>query len=263
MRVLCASRDIGFASKPARGERRTAHSRIATQTLLFAICIGIQSAPGSEAAAPKAVRAVYGGYMNGMSIGLVSESFEASGGTYRLVSETKPLGLAALLHRQPLRFSSQGEITAEGLRPLHFEARRTPGDPPQVSADFDWPNAQLQLRNGTKVESLPLAPGTQDRLSIMYQFMYVRLDKARTVDFWMTNGRKLDHYRYRVTHDVEIDTALGRLKTTHLTKERDAGDTHTEVWVSPRHRNLAVKVLIVEKDGLRYEQVIQNAEVRE
>jgi hypothetical protein len=201
--------------------------------------------------------------MNGMSIGTVSESFEVAGGTYRVSSETKPVGLAALVHRQPLRFSSRGEVTVDGLRPVHFEARRPQSDTPQVSAEFDWAQSQLQLRQNTKVEWLPLTPGTQDRLSIMYQFMYVRLDKARTVDFWMTNGRKLEHYRYRVTHDVEIDTPIGRLKTTHLTKDRDAGDTQTQVWVSPRHHNLAVKLMIVEKDGMRYEQVIQNVDIRE
>jgi hypothetical protein len=238
-------------------------SRIASHALFCALAVCVQTAGSGETVGPKAVRVVYGGYMNGMSIGTVSESFEVAGGTYRLSSETRPVGLAALVQRQPLRFSSRGEVTAEGLRPAHFEARRAQSDTPQFSAEFDWAQSQLQLRHNAKIESLPLAPGTQDRLSIMYQFMYVRLDKARTVDFWMTNGRKIDQYRYRVTHDVEIDTPLGRLKTTHLTKDRDTGDTHTEVWVSPRHHNLAVKLLIVEKDGMRYEQLIQNVDIRE
>jgi hypothetical protein len=223
----------------------------------------METASSGGIVGPKAVRAVYGGYMNGMSIGTVSESFEVAGGTYKLTSETRPIGLAALVQRQPLRFSSRGEVTAEGLRPVHFEARRAQSDTPQLTAEFDWAQSQLQLRQSTKVESLPLAPGTQDRLSIMYQFMYIRLDRARSVEFWMTNGRKLEHYRYRVTHEVEIDTPLGRLKTTHLTKDREPGETQTEVWVSPRHHNLAVKLLIVEKDGMRYEQVIQNVDIRE
>jgi hypothetical protein len=231
--------------------------------LLAALAVCVQPAGAGDVVAPKAVRAVYAGYMNGMSIGMVTESFEMTGGTYRVISETKPVGLAALVQRQPLRFSSRGDVTADGLRPTHFEARRSAHEPPQLSAEFDWAQSQLHLRQNTKVEALPLAPGTQDRLSIMYQFMFTRLDKARTVDFWMTNGRKLDHYRYRITHDVEIDTALGRLKATHLVKEREAGETYAEVWVSPRHHNLAVKVLIVEKDGMRYEQLIQNVDIRE
>ena len=38
---------------------------------------------------PKAVKATYGAYMNGMAIGAIMEQFEADGGTYRTVSETR------------------------------------------------------------------------------------------------------------------------------------------------------------------------------
>jgi hypothetical protein len=233
-------------------------------TICFSALLAIAAAAsGASPAAPKAVKTTYGGFMNGMAVGAISEQFEADGGTYRIVSETKPLGLAVFLQRQPLKFMSKGELTRDGLRPASFEARRNANDPPQVSADFDWAHGQLHLKSQGRAESLPLNAGTQDRLSIMYQFMFVQADKARHVDFWMTNGRKLDFYRYRVTPDVELDTALGRIKTLHLVKERDAGDTHTEVWISPQHRNIAVRLLIVEKDGMRYEQVIQSLELRD
>jgi hypothetical protein len=218
---------------------------------------------GACAAAPKGVKATYAGTMNGMGIGVITEVFEADGPGYRIVSETKPIGLATLLQRQPLRFVSQGQVTREGLKPVHFEARRTATEAPQITADFDWPQGQLTLRHNGRVESHPVSSGTQDRLSIMYQFMYLPLERTRSVDFAMTNGRKLDHYRYRVTPDVEIETPMGRLKTLHLVKERDPGDTVTEVWVSPQHHNLAVKMLIVERDAMRFEQILQHVEFRD
>lgn len=209
------------------------------------------------------VRATYNGFMNGMTIGVITEQFESDGTTYRIVSDTKPMGLAVFVQRQPLKFTSNGQVARDGLRPVRFEARRTAADNPQVAAEFDWPQNQLVLKHHGRTESVALMAGTQDRLSVMYQFMFIPADRLRALDFPMTNGRKLDRYRYRAQADAEIDTGMGRLKTMHLVKQREAGDTTTEVWLSPQHHYLPVKLLIVERDGIRYEQVIQSLELRE
>ena len=233
------------------------------QTTSFAALAACTALASVACAAPKEVKATYNAYMNGMSVGVITEHFEAARGGYRIVSETKPMGLAVLVQRQPLRFASRGELGREGLRPIHFEGRRSAAEPPQVTADFDWRETELVLKHNGKVESLRLAPGTQDRLSIMYQFMFMPFDNARQVEFPMTNGRKLDRYRYRVTPGVEIDTPLGRMSTLHLVKQREPEDTVTEVWLSSAHRNFPVKMLIVEKNGMRFEQIIQALELRD
>ncbi|HEV7394552.1 MAG TPA: DUF3108 domain-containing protein [Burkholderiales bacterium] len=213
--------------------------------------------------APKTVKANYNAFMNGLSIGTINEQFEADAGRYRIVSDTKPLGLAALIQRQPLRFSSVGRVAREGLLPKQFEARRTPTDEPEVTAEFNWEQAQLMLKHDGKTESLSLPAATQDRLSVMYQFMYLPLEKSRELHVPMTNGRKLDSYRYRITRDVEVETGIGRLKTVHLVKIRDPGDPANEVWLSPQHHYFPVKMTIVERDGVRFEQIIQSLEVRD
>jgi hypothetical protein len=97
----------------------------------------------------------------------------------------------------------------------------------------------------------------------MYQFMYLPLEKTRELAVPMTNGRKLESYRYRLTRDVEIETGIGRLKALHLVKIRDPGDPVNEVWLSPKHHYFPVKMTIVERDGVRFEQVIQSLELRD
>src|SRR5688572_12935429 len=231
--------------------------------LLLGLLAWLATLSGGAFATPKSVKVTYGGYMNGMAIGVITEHFDVDGAGYRISSDTRPMGLAAFVQRQPLRFVSRGQVTRDGLRPEHFEARRGLNDAPQITADFDWSQPLITLKHGGKLESFPLAPGTQDRLSIMYQFMFMRLDRMRVVEFPMTNGRKLDRYRYRITQDVEIDTALGKLKTLHLVKEREPGESAAEVWLSPQHQHLAVKIVIVEKDGMRFEQIVQSLELRE
>jgi hypothetical protein len=237
-------------------------TRVDRYRTAFACCI-LAAGFAYAGTTPKLVKATYNGFMNGMSIGTITEQFESDGAGYRITSDTRPMGLAALVHRQPLRVSSAGQVARDGLRPTQFEARRTANDPPQVSAEFDWSQGQLLLKHDGKTESFTLPPGTQDRLSVMYQFMYLSPERLRQLDFPMTNGRKLDRYRYRATPDVEIDTGLGRLKTVHLAKQREPGDTTTEVWLSPQHHYVPVRLLIIERDGVRLEQVIQSLDVRD
>jgi hypothetical protein len=229
--------------------------------VVFACALAAGAVPALGA--PRSVRASYNAFMNGLPIGTITEHFESDGSSYRIVSDTKPMGLAALIQRQPLRFTSTGQLARDGLRPAQFEARRTATESPQVSAELDWTQKQLVIKHDGKTESFPLPAGTQDRLSVMYQFMFLPPERIRQLEFPMTNGRKLDRYRYRATEDVEIETGLGRLKTVHLVKQRDPGDTAGEVWISPQHQNLPVKLLIVERDGMRLEQVIQSIEIRE
>jgi hypothetical protein len=226
------------------------------------VCVLALAAPLATAA-PKIVKLTYNGFMNGMTIGLLTEHFESDGANYRIVSDTKPVGLAALIQRQPLRFISTGQVAREGLRPAQFEARRGPNESPEVSAEFDWLQKQVTLKHNGKVESLALPPGTQDRLSAMYQFMFLSAERIRNLDFPMTNGRKLDRYRYRAIGEVEIDTGMGRLKTLHVAKVRDPGDTVTEAWLSPQYHYLPMRLLIVERNGIRFDQVIQSVEIRD
>ncbi|MNC91270.1 hypothetical protein D3C83_75000 [compost metagenome] len=61
---------------------------------------------------------------------------------------------------------------------------------------------------------------------------------------------------------MEIDTPLGRMTTLHLVKQRAPDDTETEVWLAPQHHHLPVKILIVENDGTRYEEVMTGLEVQ-
>jgi hypothetical protein len=96
----------------------------------------------------------------------------------------------------------------------------------------------------------------------MYQLLYLPLDRMRSIDFAMTNGRKLDHYHYSVTPDVEIETPIGRLKTLYLVKERrEPGESSAELWVSPQHHYFPVRLVTVSKRGLRFEQMIQSLDI--
>ena len=53
-----------------------------------------------------------------------------------------------------------------------------------------------------------------------------------------------------------LDTALGRIRTLHLVKQHAPGDPQNEIWLSPEHGYLPVRMAIVERNGTRYEQLV-------
>ena len=212
--------------------------------------------------APQAVQAQYELSMNGTAIAVMQETFEIRNGAYQAVSETQAVGLFALVQRRPGRATSSGEVGSNGLRPKTFDGTRGTGDARRVRAEFDWTADTLTFTHDGRSETATLPPGTQDRLSVMYQFLFLDPAKLKGLAFAMTNGRKLDQYRYTIGPDTAIDTPLGRLAVIHLVKQHTASETATEIWLAREHRLMPVKMRIVEDDGKRYEQVISRLEIR-
>jgi hypothetical protein len=227
-------------------------------TLLFAFALPAVAA----VTPPQAVQAQYELSMNGTPIAVMQETFEISNGAYQAVSETQAIGLFALVQRRPGRVTSSGEIGNNGLRPKTFDGTRGTGDARRVRAEFDWAAGMLTLSHDGRSETATLPPGTQDRLSVMYQFLFLDPAKLKDLAFAMTNGRKLDQYRYSIGPDTAIDTPLGRLTVIHLVKQHTASETATEIWLAREHRLMPVKMRIVEDDGKRYEQIISRLEIR-
>lgn len=213
--------------------------------------------------APQAVAIGYDLYRNGGHIAVMTEQFEAKDGGYRIISETQAIGLFKLFERIPLRLVSAGKLNADGLQPVQFEGKRGDADPRQVRGEFDWEAARLTLSRDGKTDTLPLPRGTQDRLSQMYQFMFLAPDELQRFEVSMTNGRKLDRYFYTVRKGVEIDTALGRIATLHLVKQHRPDQSGVELWLAPQLRYLPVRMLVTEEDGTRYEQFITHLEVKD
>lgn len=231
-----------------------------TAALLFA---GALLQPATAAVtAPQSVQAQYDLSMNGAAIAVMQETFEVRNGAYQAVSETRAIGVFALAQRRPGRATSSGEVGSNGLRPKTFDGTRGTGDARRVHAEFDWTANALTMSHDGRSETATLPAGTQDRLSVMYQFLFLDPAKLKGLAFAMTNGRKLDQYRYDIGTDTAIDTPLGRLAVIHLIKQHAAGETATEIWLAREHQLMPVKMRIVEDDGKRYEQIISRLEIR-
>jgi len=229
----------------------------ALRLLLAALLV---AAGWAIAAPPAAVKAHYEVHKDGLHVATVSEAFEQRGTGYSIVSESNPAGLLAIFVRTRIKVTSTGSVTPAGLRPDQLEYGRLDDASKNVSARFDWKTDQLSMTFDGHNETIALPKDTQDRLSLMYQFMFLPAERLANLAFHMTNGKKIEAYRYQLAGRETLNTALGKLDTVHLIKQRDPGDNAVEVWLAPEYHHLPVKVLIVENDGSKYEQTITRIE---
>lgn len=213
------------------------------------------------AAQPGSVQLSYDVYKDGMKIGRIDESYTRDKNHYTLSSITTPTGILALFKPEKAIVSSSGLIGQQGLQPLHFSHRRERDTSKDSGAEFDWDARQLTLIHQAQRTVLVLPDGTQDRLSAMYQFMFLPLQSA-TLDFPMTNGNKLDNYHYAITPNQKLSTPAGIFSTLYLDSQAKPGETRTEIWLATQSYNLPCQMIITNPDGEQLTQVLNKLQIR-
>ena len=215
----------------------------------FITCIMLFLCSSAHAASPSRVLATYDIYKGGLKIGQIEETFARDKDHYTIISTTRAAGLLKLFKPGKIIISSSGLIGQRGLQPLFFSDVREGDEKRNRSAEFDWNAKQLTMIQQARRNMVPLPDGTQDRLSAMYQLMYLPLEKIDTLNFNMTNGGKLDLYNYRITADQSIKIPLGTFKATYAASVPEAGKNRTEIWLAAEHNNFPYKMVVTDPDG--------------
>jgi hypothetical protein len=148
------------------------------------------------------------------------------------------------------RVSSEGEITAQGLRPHRYdESTRVVLRPPQqrsILLDAD----RVRLSNGRE---LPRPPGVQDSASQFVQMTWLfttqpqLLQVGRSIELPLALPRSIEPWIYDVLGGATLDTPAGPVDTLHVKPRREAkpgGDLTAEFWVAPSLQYLPVRILI-------------------
>ncbi len=228
---------------------------LALAVLLSATSVLAEQAALSNAALPKHIRAVYEVTKNGQPFANVHEQFAINDSTYKIESVTKGIGVYALFGERVL--TSNGEVTAQGLKPTRFELRQ--GDNPKKAllADFDWAGQDLRMTVRGKLKEAPLDAGTQDLASFAYQFMYLPAPLKNDISVVLTTGKKLNHYQYRISPESEVVTSAGvRYKTLHLVPPVQDTQETKELWLAADYHYVPVKILMVDDNGQKLEQTL-------
>ena len=120
------------------------------------------------------------------------------------------------------------------------------------SQTFAVEQYSLQTAKETKVVDLP--NDTQDILSFMFQFMYVA--PLEIMQMHIVTGKNLRDYQYVFEGEETIKTTLGDIKTLHIGRTGDDGESKAELWLAVEYQNLPIKIRKTEKNGKVYEFVV-------
>lgn len=212
-------------------------------------------------AAPQQTRLVYQVLRNGQPFATVTETFRQQDGRYQIESVTEGLGAYVLLGKRKLK--SEGVVTDQGLRPLHFSLQQGSKNP--ITADFDWDAASITQKSGNKSKPQPLAANTQDLLSFAYQFMF-QPPQAGEVNVTLTTGKKLRDYRYVAETlngqetQAKLETPAGAFRALHL-KNAEALEDGKELWLAIDKHHLVLRVLMKDDSGAELEQTLTSLHV--
>ncbi len=205
---------------------------------------------------PSRIEATYDVLSRGVRMGVVKEVFTYNDFHYRIVSVTKPVGLLALFQPETIVFTSEGEVTEEGLRPVKFTHHRVRDTSRNNRADFDWLNNILLLNDPTGTRESLLQSGTQDRLSMMYQFVVMPPYGKLAFKFNMTNGSKVEAYRYQLYPEQTVEVPFGTIRSYYLYTLPQASAWKSEIWLAVEHNFVPCKVVLTEDSGDKVVQVL-------
>lgn len=209
----------------------------------------ISFAAVAAAEPPAKVEITYTMTRNGSAMAEVVERLEYAGGNYHLTETWKGKGIYALLGTA--RRVSQGSIVQGVLRPREFFDERSGRD--TARAWFDWKAQTLTMQYKGNRASEPLPPNAQDRLSFFFALSLLP-GKAESVSYSIADGKGLSRHVYKVVGRERVTTPVGVFDAVKVARNSDDRET-AELWLSAAHAWIPVRLLVVEKDGTRYEQL--------
>lgn len=201
------------------------------------LTIALSFATAAAAAPPQQVEIGYEITGNGSVLAEVSQRLEHDGRSYRLSETWKGMGILAL--RGEATRSSEGAVVADGLRPQKFEDTRFGRDTLHVEFDPAARTATL-LR--------------QDQLSFFWTLAFAPPRDVVTAS--VSDGKRVATSTYRAAGRERVKTPAGEFDALKLVKRKDnPQDKATEVWLAVDRQYIPVRILVIEKDGTRLDQV--------
>ncbi|HEX7558632.1 MAG TPA: DUF3108 domain-containing protein, partial [Usitatibacter sp.] len=166
------------------------------------------------AAQPSEIEAEYRVTNSGITIGSIKESFVRKGDRYSIQSVTRSEGVLKAFLDDQITVESSGRVGAEGLQPLEYDEHRMKDAKRDLKSTFDWDKGVMRTVLHGENSETPLPAATQDRISVMYQFVNMRTF-TQTLVLPISERRRIEVHTYRLVGDEKIDTPMGAFDTRH------------------------------------------------
>jgi hypothetical protein len=180
-------------------------------------------------------------------------------GQYRLAMRTAVDGSTLL------ELISEGAVGAGGIVPRTMSAQRR--GKARTATHFGAGDAGITF--SASEGSVPMAPGTQDKVSVLMQLAGIARANARQLDAGVALlvGAEKDAavMRFVAVGQEEIETRMGKLATWHLLCEPAPGSyrPRLEVWLAPGHEWFPVQLRSTDASGVVTTQTVVQIDVND
>lgn len=241
---------------------------------------GIDAAPASSEAVPSEqtittlqqpqtlptyMRASYKVQRGGILVGTIDEKFERfvdpdrAGERYKITSTSRAAGAIAVFYRDQIQYTSEGQISASGFTPLLFASSRKNDTARNFTTRFFWKKNEMVREHQTdgriEQETFNLPPGTQDRLSAIYQFMVISPGK-QVVSTNMTQGKNAEKYVYLKQGEPKLTTPAGEFETIHYARDVKQRESKAQMWLAKTKNFVPVRIIFEDSKGTLLEQTL-------
>ncbi|TAK80065.1 MAG: DUF3108 domain-containing protein [Betaproteobacteria bacterium] len=206
-------------------------------------------AGAAQAAPPTRVEIASQIVRNGSPVAEVVYRLWHDARAYELTESWKGRGLLALTGSATR--TSRGIVSAEGLKPLEFTDERTGRRTARAKFDWNAKTVTLHYRGDPRTEPMPAH--AHDRLAFLFTFAFAPPSPGAKLTFDLLDGRGQSHHVYAVDGRATLKIPAGEFNALKLV--RPDTDELVEIWLAPELSYLPVRVLVVNKDGTRYDQV--------
>jgi hypothetical protein len=214
-------------------------------TSLLSLC-----AAAAYAEPPVRIEIGYEMMRNGSVMAEITEKLERADGNYQLTETWKGRGLFALLGSA--RRQSQGTLRGAKLEPHEFFDERSGRD--TARAWFDWKANTLTMQYKGERTVQPMPPNAQDRLSFLLALTLMP-GKSESIKYSIADGKGLSRHQYTVAGRERIRVPAGEFDTVKVRRGGEDPRESAEVWLAAERGYVPIRLLVVEKDGTRYDQV--------
>ena len=190
-------------------------------------------------------KARYEVYGSGFSIGDAVMTLTATGpNAYRMSTQVRPNGLAALLVSGQIDEQASGEIRDGVVRPIQYERRvETPKKKQTVRLRFDWPARQLRASDNDEKATLPLSPGVLDPLSLNLRVMWDLRRGDLPSEYVLADEIELKPYQIKNEGEETLETSVGKLRALRISQSKPGKTRLTRFWFAPELGYMPVRVM--------------------
>ena len=212
--------------------------------------------------APGPFAAVYALEWHGITAGQTLLTLTQTGpGRYRYQSVNRARGLFRIAFPDAITETSRFTIAAGHVRPQSYQEVNGPGKSGRdVHIEFDWRDGRVRgVQHGKPVDR-PLAPGTQDPLSVQIELMRDLAAGESPTHFLLFDQDVAKQFRYTRESTVRLVTAIGSFDTVVYRSDRPGSERVLRLWLAPSLGYLPVKAERERKGHTEFELEIRSLE---